>query len=64
MFTTTSDPYVSPVPSEHLAKTGVAKLSKDISVDDELIYIDDLLPGLAEPDFPAMPKPFEPVNFE
>lgn len=41
MFTTTKDPYVSPIPSEHLAKTGVTKLSKNISAKDEVIYIDD-----------------------
>jgi len=41
MFTTTHDPYVSPVPSEYLAKTGATKLSKDISADDEVIYIED-----------------------
>lgn len=41
MFTTTHDPYVSPVPSEHLAKTGATKLSKDILADDEVIYIEN-----------------------
>lgn len=43
MFTGGNDKYVSPVPSEQLAKTGVAKLAKDVSVDDEEIYIDDPL---------------------
>jgi hypothetical protein len=41
MFTTTNDPYVTPVPSENLAKTGVTKLSKDISEDDNEILIED-----------------------
>jgi hypothetical protein len=41
MFTTTHDPYVTPVPSENLAKTGVTKLSKDISENEEEINIDD-----------------------
>ena len=41
MFTTTNDPYVTPVPSENLAKTGLTKLSKDISESDEEIYIDE-----------------------
>ena len=41
MFTTTNDPYVTPVPSENLAKTGATKLSADISESDEEIPIDD-----------------------
>lgn len=41
MFTTTNDPYVTPVPSENLAKTGATKLSTDISISDEDIPIDD-----------------------
>ncbi len=41
MFTTTNDPYVTPVPSENLAKTGVTKLTKDITEEDEEIVIDD-----------------------
>ncbi len=40
MFTTTNDPYVTPVPSENLAKTGVTILSKDVLESDEEIYID------------------------
>jgi len=41
MFTTANDPYVTPVPHENLAKTGAAKLSKDISAIDKNIFIDD-----------------------
>lgn len=41
MFTTINDPYITPVPSENLAKTGVTKLSADISKGDEDIPIDD-----------------------
>jgi hypothetical protein len=41
MFTTINDPYVSPVPSENLAKTGVAKLGENVSEDDDEIIIED-----------------------
>ncbi|NWJ49461.1 MAG: hypothetical protein HXX14_01220 [Bacteroidetes bacterium] len=41
MFTTKNDPYVTPVPSDSLCKTGSSILTKDIGKDDDLIYIKD-----------------------
>ncbi len=41
MFTGTNDAYVSPIPSDSLAKTGTTHLSKDIGENDDLIYIDE-----------------------
>lgn len=41
MFTSQHDPYVSPVPSDSLAKTGSSVLSKDISDKDTEIFIED-----------------------
>ncbi len=41
MFTTTNDPYVSPVPSDSLCKAGSTLLSKIIGPEDSMIYIND-----------------------
>ncbi|MEX6690688.1 hypothetical protein QTN47_24490 [Danxiaibacter flavus] len=41
MFTGTNDAYISPVPSDSLAKSGTTSLSKDLSEDDKDIFIDD-----------------------
>jgi hypothetical protein len=41
MFTGTNDSYVSPIPSDSLCKTGSSVLTKDISKDDDVIYIKD-----------------------
>jgi hypothetical protein len=43
MFTGTNDAYVSPVPSDSLCKTGSSVLTKDLSKDDDVIYIKDPL---------------------
>ena len=41
MFTTVNDPYVSPVPSDSLLKTGSSVLTKDAGAHDEEIHIKD-----------------------
>ncbi|MCL4484258.1 MAG: hypothetical protein M1445_16905, partial [Bacteroidetes bacterium] len=41
MFTTKNDPYITPVPSDSLCKTGSTVLLKDIGKDDDVIYIKD-----------------------
>ena len=41
MFTTTNDPYVSPVPSDSLCKTGSTVITKDLGKEDKEIYIQD-----------------------
>ena len=41
MFTTKNDPYITPVPSDSLCKTGSTVLTKDIGKDDDIIYIKD-----------------------
>lgn len=41
MFTTTNDPYVTPVPSDSLCKMGTTILSKGTGKDDQVIYIKD-----------------------
>lgn len=39
MFTTTNDPYVTPIPSDSLCKTGSSVLTRAISPKDSVIYI-------------------------
>ncbi len=39
MFTGTNDPYVSPIPSDSLCKSGTTTLTQDAGVDDAVIYI-------------------------
>ncbi len=50
MFTSPHDPYVTPVPSDSLARTGSALITRDLAIDDDVIYIEDpmffLYPGL------------------
>ncbi len=41
MFTGTNDPYVSPVPSDSLCKTGSSILAREVDQDDKEIYIED-----------------------
>jgi hypothetical protein len=41
MFTTKNDPYVTPVPSDSLCKTGSSIITKDIGKEDDIIYIKD-----------------------
>jgi hypothetical protein len=41
MFTSPNDPYISPVPSDSLCKTGSTILVKDLGKDDNEIYIKD-----------------------
>ena len=41
MFTTKNDPYVSPVPSDSLCKSGNSVLAKETGKDDDIIYIED-----------------------
>lgn len=41
MFTTKNDPYITPVPSDSLCKTGSTVLTKNIGKDDDVIYIKD-----------------------
>lgn len=41
MFTSTHDPYVSPVPSDSLCKIGSSRLSRAVGQDDNVIYIED-----------------------
>lgn len=43
MFTSKNDPFVTPVPSDSLCKTGNAILTKDAGTDDDIIYINDPL---------------------
>jgi hypothetical protein len=40
MFTGTNDAYVSPVPSDSLAKAGTSKLMREINGSDDVIYIE------------------------
>jgi hypothetical protein len=40
-FTGTGDKYVSPVPSDSLCKTGSSVLAKDITADDQTIFVKD-----------------------
>jgi hypothetical protein len=39
MFTGKDDPYITPVPSDSLCKTGSTFLSKDVSPEDDIIFI-------------------------
>ncbi len=41
MFTSTNDPYVSPIPSDSLCKTGSTLITRDMGVNDDVIYIED-----------------------
>lgn len=41
MFTSKNDPYITLIPSDSLCKTGSSVLTKDISKDNDLIYIKD-----------------------
>ena len=41
MFTTKNDPYITPIPSDSLCKTGSSIILKDIGTADETIYIRD-----------------------
>jgi len=41
MFTSKNDPYVTPVPSDSLCKTGSSVLTQDIGKEDDVIYIKD-----------------------
>ena len=41
MFTGKNDPYVTPVPSDSLCKTGSTILTKDIGAEDDIIHIKD-----------------------
>lgn len=41
MFTHRNDPYVSPVPSDSLLKSGRSLITKAIGADDDIIYVDD-----------------------
>ena len=41
MFTSTHDPYVSPIPSDSLCKTGSSILSKEVGINDSIIYIEN-----------------------
>ncbi len=43
MFTQKNDPYITPVPSDSLCKTGSSELMKDIGAGDETLYIKDPL---------------------
>lgn len=40
-FTGTNDPYVTPIPSDSLCKTGSSVLARDIGAEDRVIYIKD-----------------------
>jgi hypothetical protein len=50
MFTSPHDPYITPVPSDSLCKTGTTQISRNLAIDDSTIYIDDpvffFYPGL------------------
>lgn len=50
MFTSPNDPYITPVPSDSLCKTGTTQLSRDIAAGDTEIYINDpmffIYPGI------------------
>jgi len=40
MFTATDDPYITPIPTDSLCKTGSTSLSKDITENDPVIFIE------------------------
>ena len=41
LFTTSNDPYITPVPSDSLCKTGSSELTRDAGKNDEVIFIGD-----------------------